>query len=34
MSLRTTLDQDDTASLSPGERILLGEWLDRLADGD
>ncbi|PWI20474.1 TetR family transcriptional regulator [Streptomyces sp. Act143] len=34
MSLRTALDQDDTAPLSPGERALLGEWLDRLADGD
>ncbi|WP_338704113.1 TetR/AcrR family transcriptional regulator (plasmid) [Streptomyces sp. Q6] len=34
MSLRTVLDEDATALLSPGERTLLGEWLDRLADGD
>lgn len=34
MSLRTALDQDTAAPLSPGERTLLGEWLDRLADGD
>ncbi|MER7539036.1 TetR/AcrR family transcriptional regulator [Streptomyces sp. NPDC097704] len=33
MSLLAALDQDDAAPLSPGERILLREWLNRLADG-
>lgn len=32
MALRTALDQDETTPLSPGERLLLGEWLNRVAD--
>ncbi|MFJ3672433.1 TetR/AcrR family transcriptional regulator [Streptomyces sp. NPDC090106] len=33
MALLTTLDENGTALLSTGERILLREWLNRLADG-
>ncbi len=32
MALLAALGEDDTAVLSPGERQLLLEWLDRLAD--
>ncbi len=32
MALRATLEQDESAPLSPGERTLLLEWLNRLAD--
>lgn len=32
MALSAALGRDDTAALSPGERTLLQEWLNRLAD--
>jgi hypothetical protein len=34
MALLAALDQDDTAALSPAERSLLQEWLNRLADAE
>ncbi|MET7695230.1 TetR/AcrR family transcriptional regulator [Streptomyces sp. NPDC005483] len=34
IALRAALDRGDTAALSPGERTLLREWLDRLADAE
>ncbi|MBG7702402.1 TetR/AcrR family transcriptional regulator [Streptomyces sp. MC1] len=33
MALLAALGEDDPAVLSAGERVLLLEWLDRLADG-
>ncbi|MBZ9645315.1 hypothetical protein [Streptomyces sp. PSKA30] len=34
MALRAALDHSDTAALSPGERVLLHEWLNQLADAE